>query len=169
MGRKPKIDFHRLKQLLEEGKTHDQISQVFGVHPSAVTKAVKKLKVNVDRVVALERTDQSGTGPLDMMQQLRKVSHIINTQLDWAADQVARTPDEEKGAMQGIIVKLAAEIRAQLETYLRVAQIWHDQKIYAEFQEEVLNYLEELSPGARDAIIKGLKDRSILRRPIQSD
>ena len=159
-----KIDPVQLDKLLREGKTGRQCAKTFGVTDAAVCNARKRLKTNIVRTVALEKASQVVEVHLDMMGQLRKVNLAINEELERAKNQIVQQADgREKLMLQEIIIKLSAEIRKQLDTQLRIAEIWYDQKVYKEFQEEVLAVLEELSPGARNEVIRKLKQRRTLR------
>jgi len=160
---RPKIDLHKLDRLLRAGKSQRKLAQVFGVTESAISKARKSLKNNIVRTVGLERAGDVVESHLDMMGQLRKINEAINAELDRAKAAVQKAKGRDRLAIQEVIIKLTAEVRRQLESQLKIVEVWHDMKIVAEFQEEVLNVLDEMEPGTRDEIIKRLKERRTLR------
>jgi predicted transcriptional regulator len=160
---KPKINLKLLDQMLRAGESQRKIAQVFGVSESAVSKAKKQLQSNIVRTVGLEKANEVVESHLDMMGQLRKINAAINDELDRAKDSVIAAEGRDKLALQEIIIKLSAEVRRQLEAQLKIIEIWHDMKVFSEFQAEVLAVLDEMTPGVRDEIIKRLKQRRTLR------
>lgn len=125
--------------------------------------ARKKLKNTVVRTVALEKAHEVVESHLDMMSQLRKINVAINEELDRAKKELESSEGRDVKSQQDIIIRLSAEIRKQLELQLSIAEVWYDQKVFAEFQAEVLNLLDKMAPGARNEIIKKLKERRFLR------
>ena len=101
-----------------------------------------------------------------MWSQLKKINDAITKELDRTKQEIEK-PNADKTTIQGIMVKLSGEIRQQLQLQLNIAQIWHDQKVVDEFQAEVLQILDEVQPGIRDEIIRGFKQRNIIRRSVR--
>jgi hypothetical protein len=149
--------------MLRDGKSQREISQVFGVTESAVSKARKQLKHVIVRVASMERAGEIVEEHLDLMSQLRKVNLIINEELDRARESISEASAQDKRLAQEILIKLSAEIRRQMETYLSIVEVWNDAKITKEFQEEVLHVLDEAEPGTRARIIERLKQRRVVR------
>jgi len=164
-----KIDKIKLNQLFRGGKTQREIAQFFGVTESAISKARKQLKYTVVRVASLEKAGEILEDQLDLMRQLAKVNSIVNKELDRAQDDIEKATQQDKRSSQEILIKLSAEIRRQIETYLSIAEIWHDMKVMKEFQEEVLDVLEEAEPGTRMRIIERLRQRRAIRGLVNFD
>jgi len=158
-----KIDLNKLNRMLRDGKSQKEISQVFGVTEGAISKARKQLKHVVVRVAAMERAGEIVEENLDLMSQLRKVNRVINEELDRAREGISEASPQDKRSAQEILIKLSAEIRRQMETYLSIVEVWNDTKMMKEFQEEVLNVLDETEPGARTRIIERLRERRVVR------
>ena len=167
--RPPKIDKSVLIRMLREGKSQKEISEHFGVSRGAVSMSAKNLKNTIIRTAGLEKASQVLEADFDMMAQLRKINRGIDEQLEAARREISGSKCTDRRALQEIIIKLSAEIRKQLETGLRIAEVWFDHKIYGEFQAEVLGVLEEAQPGVRDAIIKRLKEKRALRGLVRID
>jgi len=66
-------------------------------------------------------------------------------------------------AIQDNVLKIAAEIRHQLEFQLNIAQTLYSVQMMAEFQEEVIDVLREVSQEVHDKVIHKLKERRALR------
>lgn len=164
-----KIDKAELNRMLREGKTQKEAAQYFGVTESAISIAKKSLKNTFVRTVALEKANEIVEADLDMMAQLRKVNRAINEELDQAKEEIAKANSQDKRSLQEIIIKLAAEVRKQLETALRMVEVWDEHKLWLELREEVLNVLDEMQPGTRNEAIRRLKERKILRGLVQLD
>jgi hypothetical protein len=164
-----KIDKAELNRMLRDGITQREAAKYFGVTESAVSIAKKTLKNTIIRTVAMEKANEVVEADLDMMAQLRKVNKAINEELDQAKEEIVNSKSADKRSLQEIIIKLSAEVRKQLETGLRIAEVWYDHKVFAEFREEVLNTLEEMAPGTRDAIIRRLKEKRAIRGLVSID
>jgi hypothetical protein len=162
-----RIDLLELDKMLRAGKRTGVIAKSFHVTPGAVSQAKKKLKTMVIRATSLEKVHDVVETHLDMMGQLTRVNIAINEELERAKRDIESAEDKDKRFIQETIVKLSAEIRKQLGLQLEIAQIWHDQKIVAEFQKELLDILNEVEPTLKNEVIRRLKQRNALRRSVQ--
>ena len=149
--------------MLREGVSQKKIAEHFGVSESAVSMAKKTLKNTIIRTIGLEKTNEVVEADLDLLCQLKKINRVINEELDRAREEIAEANFQDKKVLKEIIIKLSGEIRKQLETGLRMVEVWDEHKLWAEFREEVLNVLDEMQPGTRDEVIRRLKQRKILR------
>ena len=162
MGTK-KIDLAKMADILAAGKSLKDTAEFFHVSEVAIWKARKKLSTAVVKNVALESAHKIVQNDLDIMTQMRAASTVINEQLEEAKKDILNAIGAEKRSTQQIIIKLAAEVRKQVETILHIAEAWDDHKQIAEVQAEFFAFLEELSPGARKRILDGLKRKLMLR------
>lgn len=160
---KSKIDLVKMDELLRANKSPKEIAEFFHVSEVAVWKARKKLSTAVVRNVALESAHKIVQNDLDIMAQMRAASTVINEQLEEAKKDILNTNGAEKRSTQQIMIKLAAEVRKQVETILHIAQAWDDHKQVAEVQNEFFAFLDELAPGAKKRILDGLKRKLMLR------
>jgi len=158
-----KINISKLDQLLRSGKNQRQCAQVFGVTESAVSKAKKSLKKNIIRTGSLEKAHDIVENHLDMAGQLRKINGAINTELDKTRETASKAKGDDLKNLQEIIIKMSAEVRQQLALQLRIFETWHDLKLFAEFQAEVLRILDQMQPGVRDEAIRKLQEARALR------
>jgi hypothetical protein len=166
-----KINFRKLDELLREGKTGVEAAQYFGVSPGAISKARKQLKSTVIRTVALERTTEVIDAHLDILGQAQKTNRIINNELDAAILDIeaARKQGKDPKSIQDIIIRLAAEIRKQTETYISMAEAWRDFKEYEEFKAEILDLLKMVPEETRRAFESKVKERGLLRGTLSID
>jgi hypothetical protein len=151
--------------MLLAGHKQKEIARRFQVSESAISHAKRALKKQVVRQASFEKADAVVETHLDMIGQLRRINQAINEELDRAKEELA-TDAKNKHTIQKIIIELSAEIRKQLDAQLRIAEVWHDQKVYAEFQAEVLNILNEMEPGSRERVLKALRQRRAIRRSV---
>lgn len=166
MGRN-RIDLEKLHELLRSGKSLKEIAVFFGTSPVGVWKARKRLKVNIVKNLTPQTTQKIIESDLDLMARMRTLTQVINQQLEEAQKDILKATGAEKRAIQEVVVKLASEARKQIETILHIGQIWYSHKGYAEFREEVLAYLDQMSPGARARILRGLEEKQALRSSVQ--
>jgi hypothetical protein len=63
-----KIDFGQLELLLKRGLTPSEMARRLGVHPSSVTRAIKKLQEGAPKAIALWKSNRYKEIQLDVMQ-----------------------------------------------------------------------------------------------------
>ena len=166
-GNQPRINLIELDKLTRQGVSGKDLAKHFNVSPAAVCKAKKKLKTNVIRASAIDKAAQVLDTHLDMMAQLRAINQTINTELDRATTAIEAASPKGKTAIQQVIIRLSAEVRKQLSLYLSIAETWHDHKIVAEFQQELIDILKEVSPEVKDEFVKRIKRRQAIRGAVQ--
>jgi len=188
MATQPKIDFKELNRLVTEGKSTTEIAKIFSCTPGAVSQAKKKLKISVVKNVVLESAHKVVDKNLDAIGQLQKINKAANQLLDelMGKEKVVQelatvvnkinegNPDVKeitKLVKQIISDKYTAlqackEIRGQLSLQLEIFKALHDAEAVAEFQQEVLSTIAEVSPKVRNDIIKRLKERRALRSSV---
>lgn len=150
-----RIDYAKLHRLVTEGKSGRQIAAYFGVTPSAVSQAKRKLKIAVVKDIALENAHKIVDKSLNAADQLHKINEQANKLLD----------DLEKDP--SLKIKVMAEIRGQLKLQLEIFKALYDMEAVAEFQREVLTAIGEESPDVKNRIVKRLKESRSLRCSIK--
>jgi hypothetical protein len=68
-----------------------------------------------------------------------------------------------------LALKVMAEIRGQLKLQVEIFQALFDMKAVEEFQAEVLEIIENVSPEARDEIVRRLAEKNALRSSLDLD
>ncbi len=188
----PKIDKVKLHRLLSSGKSQREAAQVFGVTEGAISKAAKGLNIAVVKNVALENAHKVVNKGLNTIQQLQKINDYANELLDllmrWnkgdtEALQILESQVRKvriKGSEEEVTeyrfkdprelaLKAMAEIRGQLGLQLDIFKTLYDMEAVAEFQQEVLTAIQEVSPDVRNAIVQRLKERHAVRGSISID
>jgi len=191
---KPKIDRLKLNQLLTAGKSQKEVAQLFGVTPSAISKAKKELNIAVVKSVALESAHKVVDQNLNTVKQLQKINNYANEILDllmrWnrgddealqilesqVATKKVRVGDNEEFVKEfkfkdprELALKAMAEIRGQLKLQLEIFQTLYDMRSVEEFQKEVLSIIGEVSKDVRKQIITRLRQRRAVRTVIRFD
>ncbi len=189
-----KIDYQELNRLLREGESQNNIAKVFNVTPGRISQAKREMRNRICKVTTLEKAGDVVNDHLDTMAQLRKINTNANTLLDllmaWQAgdqeairvleNQVKRVKfgkgDEAIDITEikmkdprELALKCMAEIRNQLRLQMELWQAyleWNDRK---QFQEEVLQILDEFEPGTRERAVERLKRRALLRGAVNID
>lgn len=161
--RQPRIDDTQLHRLLvEEGYSQRDAANFFGVSEAAVSKAVKRLSLNLGRHVGLERAKDVADHGLNVVAQLQGINGTIQEELRWATQEARREGGDRQG-LQKVIVELASEVRKQLGFQLDILRSLYDFQAAAEFQQEVLDAIGQVSPETRQAIIQQLTERRAVR------
>jgi hypothetical protein len=154
---KPKVDVHKLSQMLRAGKTVKYCAKFFEVTPGAISQHKKNLNIAVVKNVALENAHRVVDKNLNTVDQLCKINKQANQLLD--------TLEKEPG----LKLKAMAEIRGQLKLQLEIFQCLYDMKAVQEFQQEVLTAIGEVSSDVRDQIINNLRERQAVRSTLKFD
>jgi len=150
-----KIDHVKLSQMVRSGKSVKQCAEFFNVTPSAICQAKDVLNLNVVKNVALENAHRVVDKSLNAVDQLYK----INKQANELLDELETKPD--------LKLRVMAEIRNQLRLQLEIFQTLYDMKAVAEFQQEVLTAIGEVSSDVRNKIINKLNEKRALRSSVQ--
>ena len=156
MIKQGKIDKVKLSQMLRQGKTGTECAEYFHCSSGRITQVRQELNLNVVRSVALEDAHRVVGKNLDAVAQLQKINDAANDLLDKAVE--SKNHD--------FAVKCMAEIRGQLKLQLDLFQALYDVKEIQAFQNEVLNFIEEVSPNARNTILQRLKERRAVRAAV---
>ncbi len=169
--RKSLIDYATLDKLLLEGKSGKDCAAFFGCSEPAISRARKYIKTHVIRTVGLEKAGAVVQGHLNILEQTRRINQVINQELDAAVADVnaARADGKDPRQIQEIVVKLAAEVRRQCETYLQMAEAWRDFKEYEEFKNEIMDLVAKLPKEYRIEFEDKVKQKGLLRGSLQLD
>ena len=190
--KKSPIDKIKLSQMLRAGKTPAQCAQYFGVSPSAISHAKKKLNISVVKSVALENAHRVVDKNLNAVDQLQKINNDANELLDlcmaWQrgddvamqilesqrTKRVVRIGNEEIPIEEfrfkdprELALKAMGEIRNQLKLQLEIFQCLYDLKAVQAFQEEVLSAIGEADQNVRDRIISALNKKQAIRSAVK--
>ncbi len=184
-----KIDRVKLSQMLREGKTGRKCAEFFNVTEAAVSKARRELNLAVVKNVQLETAHKIVEKNLNAVEQLQKINAHANEILDlvmrWvkgepgaiqvleSAMRKVRVKDKEQDVTEyklkdphEIALKAMAEIRGQIGLQLDIFKTLHDAQAVADFQEEVLTIIGEVSPDVRTRIITRLQERRAIRSTV---
>jgi hypothetical protein len=162
-----KIDKKRLKSLFRSGMRNKDIAEYFGVTPGAISQHTTDMKRSEHRAVILEKTPQFIQSHLDVVEQLKKINDAITFELDKAKGEADLASGAERIKFSRLIVELSSEVRRQLDSQLKIFELWHDASVISEFQNEVLDILESVKPGTRNEIINKLKQRKVIRSTVK--
>ena len=158
-GTPGRINNQKLCQLLvEDGRTQKQATVDSGASEAAVSKRLKKLRWNLTRHVGLKRFREVADRGLDVFAQLHAINRTIREELAWAVD-AARQPAGDRKSLQQVIADLAGEIRKKLAFQVDVLGSLHDMRAVADFQQEVLDAIQEPRPKvATGSSTRSLRD-----------
>ena len=192
---KPRVDIHKLSQMLRSGKSVKQCAKFFGVTPGAISQHKKNLNIAVVKNVALENAHRVVDKNLNAVDQLHQINQIANQLLDeligedQTIDRMVKAvegflmhegdPIKQKEHIRQVLLKVnqnkntalkaCAEIRNQLRLQLEIFQTLYDMKAIQEFQQEVLTAIGEASSDVRDRIIYNLGQKRAIRSAIKFD
>ena len=159
---KTKINIEALRRYLDEGHTQAEAARHFGVTEGAIWQRIKKLTGLTSRVVALEKAGEVVEQKLTATQRLQRVQQVILDQLEWAEQQTEHE-GTDRAVLVDVLVKLAAEVRAQLRLEHDISRTLIDLRVVWEFQSGVIEIISEEAPEVGRRIVARLKERRALR------
>jgi hypothetical protein len=162
-----KVDLKKMEQMLRSGMKNKDVAEYFGVTPGCISQHSKNIKNLVVRSVALEKAHEVVSSHLDVVGQLQRINDSINHELQKAQEEADKTDGSARIAFQKIIIELSAEVRRQLDSQVKIFELWHDTRVIHEFHEEILQILEEVKPGLRDEIIHRLQQKRVVRSTVK--
>ena len=189
---KPRVDIHKLSQMLRAGKTVKECAKFFEVTPGAISQHKKNLNIAVVKNVALENAHRVVDKNLNAVDQLQKINGHANELLDlcmkWinGDDEALQVLESQVRTVRvgkdkfpvseykfkdprEIALRAMAEIRGQLKIQLDIFQTLYDMRTVQDFQQEVLETIGNVSKEVRDEIIKKLREKRALRSAVRFD
>ena len=70
-------------------------------------------------------------------------------------------------ALQDVIIRLSSEIGRQLDSQMKIFELWYQARSVMEFQQIVLAAIEEVSPELKEKIIRRLQERRAVRSSVE--
>ncbi|SPF35504.1 conserved hypothetical protein [Syntrophobacter sp. SbD1] len=186
----PKFKFTdiELRELVKKGLTCAAMAKHLGVTRSAVSMRLARLRIAVSKDVTIRSAREIVDREINALDQLQKINRDANEILDllmrWnrgdgealqVLESQARRVRSGKGENAGelteyklrdpreLALKAMQEIRGQLKLQLEVFQALFDMQAVRQFQTEVLEAIESVSPETREEIIRRLTERNALR------
>lgn len=189
---KPKVDIHKLNQMLRAGKKVGEIAKFFSVTPGAISQHKKNLHLAVIKNVVAENAHRVVSQNLDTIEQLQKINNNANELLDlcmaWqrgdkdalrilesqvryvmvGSGENKETVKEFKiGDPRELALKAMGEIRNQLRLQLEIFQSLYDMRAVSEFQAEIIELLGETDPALRNEFIARLRKKKAVRSMLE--
>jgi len=180
-----------LRELVKKGLSCAAIAKHLGVTRSAVSMRLARLRVAVSKDVTIRSAREIVDREINALDQLQKINRDANEILDLLmrlsrgdeeARQIlgAKARKERSGKGENAVepgesieyksrdprelaLKAMQEIRGQLKLQLEIFQALFDMQAVRQFQTEVLEAIESVSPETRDEIIRRLTERNALR------
>lgn len=150
------INNTRLIRLVDKEKmSQAAAAKKLGVSRQAVNTRLKQLRGKTTYAVAAAKVEQAIDSKLDVVEQLKEINQV-------AQDLLASVGDDAH-----LSVKLMAEIRNQLRLMMDVYEMLYSLEGAAQFQQTVLEVLEECDPGLRQEVIIKLNEKSSLRAALR--
>ncbi len=159
---KSRIDPTELHRYLDAGHTQADAAKYFSVSESAISQRVRTLQIATSKVVALERAAEVVDQQLDATARFQHVQQVIDEELRCAVTR-AKEPGADRAKLQDTILKLAAEVRQQLNLQLNISRTLIDLRVVREFQRSVTETIAEVDPSVARQIVAKLKERRALR------
>jgi hypothetical protein len=161
-----KVDPDELRSLIEGGTSQAAAARHFGVSEAAISQQVRKLQIATSKVIALERAADVVDQQLSASERLRHVQTVIFEQLAWAEEQ-AKQPGANRTLLADVIIKLSAEVRAQLRLEHDVSRTLIDLRVVREFQQTVFEVISREDPDVARRILARLKEQRALRQSVE--
>lgn len=150
------INDSKLLKLIDEQKmSQSDAARELGVTRQAVNYRLRQLRGRTTYAVAAAKVGAVVDSKLDVVEQLKGINHKANKLLDQVEDDAAMS------------VKLMSEIRGQLRLMMDVYEMLFSLEGAAQFQQAVLETLEEVDPELRKRAISKLGEKSALRSALR--
>jgi len=159
------VDPAALQRFLDDGNSQADAARRFGVSEAAISQLAKRARIATSKVVALERAVQFVEQRLTAVQRLQHVPDLILDQLLWVEEQ-APQPGADRLALIDPMVKLSAEVRAQVRLDHDLSRALIDLRLVRQFQQTVFQAISAVSPETGRRIIAKLKELRALRQSV---
>ncbi|MGO9021724.1 MAG: hypothetical protein ACLQVJ_25590 [Syntrophobacteraceae bacterium] len=170
-----------LKQLVRKGLSLRAMARHLRVSKSTVCARLKALNIAVSRDVTIRSARKIVDREINALDQLQKINRDANEMLDLCMRWNRGEDDAKAGGQEGeaseyrfrdpreLALKVMAEIRGQLRLQVEIFQALFDMRAVKEFQAEVLEIIENVSPEARNEIVRRLAEKNALRSSLDLD
>ncbi len=153
--KKGKINDSRMLSMVKKGVSQTEIARKFDVTPAAICKRLKEIRGRTTYVIAASKAEQAIDSKLDVVEQLKSINQT-------AQNLLSQTEDDAH-----LSVKLMSEIRNQLRLMMDVYEMLYSLEGAAQFQQAVLETLEECDPNLRKQVVAKLNEKSSLRAALR--
>ena len=155
MSEKKINDTRMLRLLDKEGLSQSAAAKKLGVTRQAVCNRLRQLRGRTSYAVATAKVEQAIDSKLDVVEQLKSINQT-------AQDLLSNVEDDAH-----LSVKLMAEIRNQLRLMMDVYEMLYSLEGAAQFQQTILEVLEECEPELRKKAVAKLNEKSSLRAALR--
>jgi predicted XRE-type DNA-binding protein len=163
---KSKIDNDELFRLVKLGKSQSEIAAFFGVQSPAVSKRLKKLNIAISRDIVMRSAPAIVDRSLKAMDQLAHINSLINRELDHIEQESEGKFGADRQATQDARLRHVAELRKQLALLLEIQISDYNIVQAGIFQQELLDFLDELEPGLRARFLNRLTQKNMMQSTI---
>jgi transposase len=164
MGNVKKIDDDIMVRMIQEGKSHTEVAKRFNVTKQAVQERFSKLKKKILMAVNADNAHRVVQKELNAMDQLQMINAKAIQLLDVALEAPKSDDDKPNNYDPSLALKAMKEIRGQLKLQMDLFQSLYNVRSAAEFQQKVIELMEEVSPELKERFIRKLKAERTLRR-----
>ena len=168
----PKIDLIELSRLLADGKGTTEIAKIFICTPGAVSQAKKRLKQTNVRQLQLKEANTAVAESLSFVRQLRKINDDAHTILDTAMSELQGDKPAVVGVgaadPRAVAIKAMIRIEAQLKLQNETLAMLADMNQVLEFQNELIDLLNDIDPELKNEFMSRLRERSALQSVLRS-
>jgi len=148
-------DTKLLRLIDKDGMTQAQAAKALGVSRQAVNTRLKQLRGRTTYAVAASKIERIVDSKLDVVEQLKAINERAQALLETVENDAQ------------LSVKLMAEIRNQLRLMMDIYEMLYTLEGAAQFQQTILEVLEECAPELRKKVISRLNDKSALRAALR--
>jgi len=157
-----KVSDPDLRAFLDAGHSQADAARHFHVSQAAIHQRLRRQRRLTSQVVALEQAGEYVAEKLGASERLARVQAVIDEELQWAQREAHRDGADRR-SLTDVIVRLAGEVRQQLNLQLAISRTLVDIQVIREFQRTVVEVIAEESPEAAHRIVARLKERRALR------
>ena len=173
----------RLLELIQQGKSDNQIAKITGYARNSVWRRRKRLQLGTTSQITADRAREIVDQKLDAMSQLRKIAQNANELLDLCMDwirgedvaiqalerkvrkvRIGQDEYEDKIDIKDphdIALRAMAEIRSQIHAQVEIAKVLYGAQAIERFQDIVIAVIGQIDPSAKHRILAELNRRRL--------
>jgi hypothetical protein len=177
-----KIDKIELAQMLHSGRSISQCAEHFKTSISAVSQAKKSLAKRETEILVSQNAERAVENKLDAVRQLLTVNEstlelledlkacmLLDPRALEKLNKLAETKRIRLTDPKKLFLSTCGELRKQIELMQQIEKTFFDLSAVQQFQEIVMDTINEVSPDAKDQIIKRLKRHAAFRNAFRPD
>jgi len=156
---KVKLTTEKLRKYLARGMNPTEIAREENMRKSSVWERVQKLKPEMAREVALEKSDDLLKVEFDAIKQIVQVLGRLNKEFHFIEEKLDTGNEKFRKGWQRQLISVSGELRRWVDLLAEKMSRFTAAEEIAQISEVLGELLYELSPELREKFFKGIDER----------